>query len=200
MGLRAPNRIGSQHQPDRVRRLSGSSGAAVKTLMRLHHPKGQLGQAIVLIAFMIIVLFGAVGLAIDGGIAYYYNAGAERAAASAALAGVIFMPKQFLSIDSIPAGAGNDATDRAIVAAKRNGFTVGVSGITVTVSRYTDPVSGKIQDESLQVQVTRQVPTFFMQVFGINSITVSRTAGAALPVPARRAGRLPHWMDRLPAR
>src|ERR1700716_1810418 len=104
-------------------------------------PKSQAGQAVVLIAFMIIVLFGAIGLAVDGGIAYYYNSGAERAAAAAALSGVIFMPKQFVAADSIPAGAGNDATERAIVAAKRNGFTVGVNNVTVTVSRYTDPVS-----------------------------------------------------------
>src|SRR3979490_1377686 len=126
--------------------------------------KTQAGQAVVLIAFMIIVLFGAIGLAVDGGIAYYYNSGAEKAAAAAALSGVIFMPKQFLAVDSIPAGAGNDATDRALVAAKRNGFTVGVNGITVTVSRYTDPVTNKVQDESLQVTVTRRVETFFMDI------------------------------------
>jgi hypothetical protein len=149
------------------------------------HPKSQGGQAIVLIVFMIIVLFGAVGLAVDGGVAYYYNSASERAAASAALAGVIFMPKQYLSADSIPVGAGNDATDRALAAAKRNGFTVGVNNITVTVTRYTDPVTGKIQDESLQVTVSRQVPTFFMQVFGIPSITVSRTAVAQYLKPLK---------------
>src|ERR1700687_2859727 len=102
-------------------------------------PKSQAGQAIVLVALMIIVLFGAVGLAVDGGIAYYYNAGAERAAAAAALSGVIFMPKQYLSADSIPAAAGNDATDRAVAAAKKNGFANGVNNVVVTVSRYTDP-------------------------------------------------------------
>jgi hypothetical protein len=134
---------------------------------------------------MIIVLFGAIGLAVDGGIAYYYNSGAERAAAAAALSGVIFMPKQFIAADSIPIGAGNDATERAIVAAKRNGFTVGVNGITVTVSRYTDPITGTIQNESLQVTVTRQVQTFFMQVFGINTITVSRTAVAQYLKPLK---------------
>ena len=148
-------------------------------------PNSQAGQAIVLIAFMIIVLFGAVGLAVDGGIAYYYNSAAERAAASAALAGVIFMPKQYQSIDSIPAGAGNDATDRALAAAKRNGFTVGASGITVTVSRYTDPATGLIQDESLQVTVTRNVPTFFMQMFGISNVSVSRTAVAQYLKPLK---------------
>jgi hypothetical protein len=148
-------------------------------------PKSQAGQAIVLVVFMIIVLFGAIGLAVDGGIAYYYNSAAERAAASAALAGVIFMPKQYLSSDSIPAGAGNDATDRAVSAAKRNGFTVGINNITVTVTRYTDPASGQIQNESLQVTVSRKVPTFFMQVFGITSITVSRTAVAQYLKPLK---------------
>lgn len=148
-------------------------------------PKSQAGQAVVLVALMIIVLFGSIGLAVDGGIAYYYNAGAERAAAAAALSGVIFMPKQYLSADSIPAGAGNDATDRAIVGAKRNGFTVGVNNITVTVSRYTDPVTNKIQDESLQVTVTRRVQTFFMNIFGIPSITVSRTAVAQYLKPLK---------------
>jgi hypothetical protein len=148
-------------------------------------PKSQAGQAIVLIALMIFVLFGSIGLAVDGGIAYYYNAAAERAAASAALAGVIFMPNQLNPIDSIPAGAGNDATDRAIAAAKRNGFTVGVNNITVTVSTYTDPVSGLIQPQSLQVTVTRDVPTFFMQLFGISKVTVSRTAVAQYLKPLK---------------
>jgi Putative Tad-like Flp pilus-assembly len=155
-------------------------------------PKSQAGQAIVLIAFMIIVLFGTIGLAVDGGIAYYYNAAAERAAASAALAGVIFMPKQLLPADSIPALAGNDATDRALVAARRNGFDAATNGVpngpnnvTVTVSRYTDPISGTIQDESLQVTVSRSVATFFMQLFGIPTLTVSRTAVAQYLKPLK---------------
>ena len=134
---------------------------------QLLSPKSQAGQAIVLIAFMIIVLFGAVGLAVDGGIAYYYNSAAERAAASAALAGVIFMPNQLA-----PCCAGNDATDRALQAATRNGFpNGGANNVQVTVSRYTDPVTGKIQDESLQVTVSRDVNTFFMQLFGISKIS-----------------------------
>ena len=148
---------------------------------QLLSPKSQAGQAIVLIAFMIIVLFGAVGLAVDGGIAYYYNSAAERAAASAALAGVIFMPNQLA-----PCCAGNDATDRALQAATRNGFpNGGANNVQVTVSRYTDPVTGKIQDESLQVTVSRDVNTFFMQLFGISKITVSRTAVAQYLKPLK---------------
>ncbi|TMD54208.1 MAG: hypothetical protein E6I85_06650, partial [Chloroflexi bacterium] len=56
--------------------------------------KSQAGQAVVLIAFMMVALFAGVGLAVDAGVGYYYNTSAERAAAAAALAGVIFMPSQ----------------------------------------------------------------------------------------------------------
>src|SRR2546430_11192383 len=52
----------------------------------------QTGQAVVLIAFMLVVLIGAIGLAVDGGVGYYYNNLAERAAGAAALSGVVFMP------------------------------------------------------------------------------------------------------------
>jgi hypothetical protein len=153
----------------------------VKTRRQFLSPKSQAGQAIVLIAFMIIVLFGAVGLAVDGGIAYYYNSAAERAAASAALAGVIFMPNQLA-----PCCGGNDATDRAYQATQRNGFpNGGPNNIQVTVGTYTDPISGLVQPESLQVTVKRDVPTFFMNLFGIPKITVSRTAVAQYLKPLK---------------
>ena len=144
--------------------------------------KRQLGQAVVLVALMIIVIFGAVGLAVDGGIAYYYNAAAERAAAAAALSGVIFMPGQFSAAQAVPLGSGNDATDRAITAAARNGFSTSPpnpTGITVTVSA----VAGA--DNKLSVTVTKNVGTFFMNVFGISTFTVSRTAIATYLPPLK---------------
>ena len=145
--------------------------------------RSQVGQAVVLIALMLIVIFGAVGLAVDGGIAYYYNASAERAAASAALSGVIFMPAQFLPGSDIPAGSGNDATDRAVAAAARNGFDKNAvpnpNNITVSVNA----VPGF--DNKLSVTVTRTVQTFFMQVFGISTINISRTAIATYLPPLK---------------
>ena len=139
----------------------------------------QAGQAIVLIAFMIIVLFGAVGLAVDGGVAYYYNTSAERAAAAASLSGVIFMPGQFAAVDAVPAGSGNDAADRAIASAKRNGFDTAdvIDGVTVTSAR----VPG--YDNKLSVTVTRHVPAFFMQLFGVTGYVISRTAIATYLPP-----------------
>src|SRR2546430_17025790 len=82
----------------------------------------QAGQAVVLIAFMLAVLIAVIGLAVDGGIGYYYNNLAERAAGAAALSGVVFMPGQFTPSQAIPAGTGNDPTDRALAEARKNGF------------------------------------------------------------------------------
>ena len=128
---------------------------------------------------MILVLFGAVGLAVDGGVGYYYNTNAERAAAAAALSGVIFMPGQFTAADAVPGGSGNDATDRAIAEAKRNGFDVAdvADGVTVTAAR----VPG--YDNKLSVTVSRYVPVFFMQLFGVSRYLVSRTAIATYLPP-----------------
>jgi hypothetical protein len=139
----------------------------------------QEGQAIVLIALMIIVLFGVIGLAIDGGIGYYYNNQAERAAGAAALSGVIFMPGQFTPAQAVPGGSRNDATDRAIDEARRNGYDINdaASGVTVTVAA----VAGF--DNKLSVTVSRNAPVFFMQLFGINTYRVSRTAIATYLPP-----------------
>lgn len=142
-------------------------------------PRGQAGQAVILIAFMILVLFGAVGLAVDGGVGYYYNTSAERAASAAALSGVIFMPGQFAPTDAIPANSGYDATDRAIAAAKRNGFDVADTADSVTVTAARVPGF----DNKLSVTVSRYVPVFFMQLFGVTRYIVSRTAIATYLPP-----------------
>jgi putative Tad-like protein involved in Flp pilus assembly len=144
------------------------------------HPRSQAGQAIVLAALMIIVLFGAVGLAVDGGVGYYYNTMAERAAGAAALSGVVFMPGQLTPAQAIPFASGNDATDRAIAEAAHNGFSMAGANpqnVNVTVSA----VAGF--DNKLQVTVSRDVPTFFMQMFGIPSIHIQRTAIATYLPP-----------------
>ena len=142
-------------------------------------PETQTGQAIVLVALMIIVLFGAVGLAIDGGIGYYYNSQAERAAGAAALSGVIFMPNQLTPAQAIPAASGNDATDRALVEARHNGFDTADVANSVTVTASAVPGF----DNKLQVTVTRRAPVFFMQLFGFTGLNISRTAIATYLPP-----------------
>ena len=147
--------------------------------------KSQTGQAIVLIAFMMIALLAGVGLAVDAGVGYYYNTSAERAAAAAALAGVIFMPGQFGGQQknnpdtSIPLGAGNDASDRAVNEARKNGFDIADVAHNVVVEPA--PVPGFTN--KLQVTVSRTAPTFFMAMFGIPSFKVQRVAIATYLPP-----------------
>jgi hypothetical protein len=128
---------------------------------------------IVLMALMIIVLTGAVGIGIDAGFGYIYSAACERAAAAGALSGVVFMPDQFDSTKASPAGSRNDATDRAVDEAKKNGFAssqVSVAAVTGSGNKF-------------QVTVTRSVRTTFMSIFGVASYNVSRTAIASYLPP-----------------
>jgi hypothetical protein len=94
---------------------------------------------IVLMALMIIVVSGAVGIGIDAGFGYIYSAACERGAAAAALSGVAFMPDQFDSTKASPAGSRYDATDRAVDEAAKNGFAssqVSVAAVTGSPSRW----------------------------------------------------------------
>jgi hypothetical protein len=130
----------------------------------------QSGQAIVIVAFMFIVLYAGVGLAIDSAFGYFASEGTERAAAAGALSGVIFMPYEFGPADAQPPGSRNDATDRAKDESARNGFADGVTNTTVTVTG----VPGF--SNRLSVRVQRTVPTFFMGIFGITNYPVAHTA------------------------
>ena len=141
------------------------------------HPKSQAGQAIVLLTLMMIVLLGAVGFAIDGGQSYYYSSKIEISAGAAAMAGVVYMPSQFSSAQASPSGSQNDAQDAAIAAAYQNGLQNGVGGVSVTSAVVAN------HPNRLSVTVTKTFGTFFMQIFGIKTISVSRTAVAVYQPP-----------------
>jgi hypothetical protein len=144
--------------------------------------RGQRGQAIILVAVMItFLLAGAVGMAVDAVLGYVYSVLAERAAASGALAGVVFMPNQFSSPPN------NNATDRAIAEARQNGFDVNDIPNQVRVVAAQVPIAGSSPTayyaNKLQVTVSRQVPVYFMRLLGFSSYQVSRTAIATYLPP-----------------
>ena len=141
--------------------------------------RSMAGQAIVIIALALTAMIGGIGIAVDIGMGYLYNSAAERAAAAAALSGVIFMPAQFSSGSAIPLGSGNDATDRAINEARRNGFDLNDTANQVAVQ--PSQVTG--HPNQLRVTVSRLAPVFFMQIFGFQPYRVARTAIAAYLPP-----------------
>jgi hypothetical protein len=139
----------------------------------------QAGQAIVLIALTGTLMIAGIGLAVDVVVGYLYQVSSERAAAAAALSGVVFMPDQFTGASAVPLGSRNDATDRAIDEAARNGFDRAntADGVVVTPSRVPGHTN------QLQVTVGRQAPVFFMVMFGFKPYQVSATAVAAYLPP-----------------
>lgn len=147
----------------------------------IRRPKAQRGQAIVLMALMLMfVLAGGVGLGVDALLGYVQSLSAERAAAAAALSGVVFMPNQF---NSPPV---NNATDRAIAISKQNGFDTADVADGVVVDPERVPIGGNpptYYANKLQVTVSRRVQVYFMQLLGFSSYTVSRTAIATYLPP-----------------
>ncbi|HEV3460840.1 MAG TPA: hypothetical protein VG413_02240 [Candidatus Dormibacteraeota bacterium] len=154
------------------RRRNQSAGV----LLRL---KKQGGQAIVLLALTGTLLIGGVGIAVDLAVGYMYSIAAERAAAAAALSGVVFMPDQFAPATAVPVGSRNDATDRAVDEAKRNAFDPADAANAVRVTPAVVPG----HPNQLRVTVARNAPVFFMQLFGFSTYQVARTAVAAYLPP-----------------
>ncbi len=139
-----------------IGRLRGAAGR--------RHDRGQI---IVVFALSFGLLFGIVALAIDIGNIWNANLHVQRAAEAAALAGVPHMPGDFTT-----------ATTKARAEATRNGFT---NGGTTSVT----PAVNAESNRRLDVTVARTYGTFFLRLFGISTVRISRTATAeyTLPVP-----------------
>jgi len=150
----------------------------------------QSGQAIVLVALMILVLFGFVGLAIDSGRAYLDRRHLQAAADAAALAAAYTYMNTSDYSRSEQTAAQTYASNEALYG------SVSCSGLgTLTVScTFGDPwgqlLSIKVTNRSIAgvsfaVTVTHSMPVAIMQVLGSGTtINISATATAV----ARRAG------------
>lgn len=114
------------------------------------------GQALVIVAFGIIALMGAAGLAIDVGSWYLTGQKLQNAADAAALAGAT----------ALPSSTTNAAATAVSVAAK-NGVTITTSDVSFSQSNYV-----------ITVKVPGIAPTYFTRVFGMNGVPETRTASA----------------------
>jgi Flp pilus assembly protein TadG len=118
------------------------------------------GQALILIVFALIVLFGITGLAVDGGMAYSDRRTAQNAADNAALAAALVYAR------------GGNVTTTALASAKTNGFNNNGSTNSVSVSEVNSthcPFNGDGKD--ITVQITSHLPTYFAPVIGIRQMT-----------------------------
>ena len=126
----------------------------------------QRGAVLLLVTLGVFVLLGMAAFTVDFGWLYYNQLQERKAAEAAALAGVVHMPLP----TSLTFGPGTDPYDTAMDIAERNGYA---SDGTTTVTPLETPSPAQ-----LRVEITRQVDTFFMRAFGIDTATVSAGATA----------------------
>jgi Flp pilus assembly protein TadG len=143
--------------PTAARRASADAASA--------RPRGQV--AVIFAGAMLLFALLAATV-ID--LSWYWtnNLRMQRAADSAALAGVVFLPSQV-----------SQAVTAARAEARKNGYEHGVGGVTVT------PVQDPSNDRRLFVTINGPVGTYFARAVGITSWNAQRTAKAdyVLPVP-----------------
>ena len=127
--------------------------------MRNRHPHSESGQAIVLIALVIVGLIAITGLVVDGGTAFANRRQTQNAADSAALAA------------SLAKARGTGYQSAALESARQNGYTN--DGTNDEVHVYNPPVNGPYAGnrEYIQVVITSHSRTYFGPVIGIRQIT-----------------------------
>jgi len=149
---------------------------------RLEHlVRDQAGQVLPLIVIAMIPLVGMVGLAIDIGYAYYSQRTLQSSADAASLAGASQLPNT-TSASSLAGQYGAGAGDKNAIT---NG---GVSGVKETVSETcVASYPGCAPDNAVVVDETGNASTFFLRIFGINSIPIHARSTACGPCADRPA-------------
>ena len=135
-------------------------------------PDRERGAILPLMAIVLIVLMGAAGMAVDLGWLFWQSIEIQHGADAAALAGVVYEPDHR-----------DLAYVAAVEAAGENGYDDASAATTVTVVDFTDDTTASLKESMLRVTITHSVPTFFMKLFGLTDLDISRTAVAEFVQP-----------------
>ena len=132
--------------------------------------KKQSGVVAIVMALMLPVLIGILGIVTDLGFAFVYKRAMQTAADAAAMAGAQSIARSETT---------SEVTTNVLYDAGKNGFD-GSKGETRTVN--LPPSSGDFagDDNFVEVLISEQLGTFFMPVLGINNMTVSARAVAGV--------------------
>lgn len=127
------------------------------------------GIVLVWFALMLVVLIGFAGFAVDLSNWWLQAERLQRAADAGAHAGVVYLPGDVASATS---------TARAEVA--KNGYQVNGAGADATVVVRQEPNPNR-----LRVTLETTVPSYFVQLLGVDEVTLTREAVAeyVAPVP-----------------
>ncbi len=135
----------------------------------LRQKSREAGQALILAVLCLTAVLGFVGLSIDVGVLRNSRILLQTAADSAAIAGAAEVKY-------------NDVTTAAQNDAMKNGLMLGPDAAEGTLVVNNPPLGGPHAADSSYVEViaSRRVPTGFMSLFGINSVTIKARAVAGL--------------------
>lgn len=139
-------------------------------MIRRLHLRDESGQALLLTVVFLVALIGAAALTTDVGAWYRQQRQAQSTADAAALAGAQVLPAD-------PA--------QAQTLAQQYGDTNGGGVDGISFSQGFEP------DDTVTVDVKKDTPSFFANIFGIGHATVTATASARAGVPDQVFGAAP---------
>ncbi len=142
----------------------------------------EAGAVLIIVAMLIFVFMGMAAFTIDFGWLWLNGIRIQHAADAAALSGVIYEPGEKLI-----------AYGQAREAASENGYVDTDPGTTVTPQDITEVGTPVHNQNQLAVTVTDTVPTFFMAVFGIDSVSMKKTAIAEYILPLAMGSDEPYF-------
>ena len=142
------------------------------SVLRNGRPSTERGAVLPMMAAMLMVLLGSAAMAVDLGWLFWQSIEVQHGADAAALAGVIYEP-------DLRTQAHTEAEATATV----NGYDDGLPRTTVTVLDYTDDPTAVENSSQLRVTISHEVDTFFMKVFGLAEVNITRTAVAQYSPP-----------------
>jgi hypothetical protein len=117
-----------------------------------------------MMAIMLVILMGAAAMAVDLGWLFWQSIEIQHGADAGALAGVVYEPN-----------LRTEAHAEGIATAAENGYDNGDPATTVVVLDFVDDPTAVENENQLRVTVTHSVQTFFMKVFGLDSVDIKRT-------------------------
>lgn len=155
----------------------------------------QSGQAIVLIALMMVGLMGILGMAIDGGGLFFLHRDTQNAVDAALIAALYAKctgNRAELESQPDPDGTYANLYEKsihlaALNAASKNGFTHGVNADITIESNYQPPESSN--DRYIRVQIRAGKPSYFIQLVYPEPLEVT-TSGVGYCEPSM-VGLLP---------
>jgi Flp pilus assembly protein TadG len=131
------------------------------------------GFVLILLALVLLVLVGMVGLAVDLGVAYFLKARLSQAADAASLAGARSLSRG-ADITTQTASAQAVATN-FFNANFPNGFWGSTTSLTLPVVTENDTTKIRY----VTVSATATIPLYFLRVFGVSTLQIGTSAQAA---------------------